>query len=352
MTSSRIIVLRAVACAGVVASFCSAVAGDAPMFEFVGVSDRPGKVFDALNDGRLVAVDGDQILIELAAGAGEYALGGLLPAGSISEFGASFVSVSPDGSRLAIGDGRFGSAEVHLVEVADLSGGIVSPQSFVQENFDAAWMNNHQLAISHADPVSFLGRVTILDMLSGDRVSLIDIDGASSGVTFASDGSILVGNGFDTVGGATGEVRSFASSLIDDALAGRIGPIAFGSGALVTDLLSAASLRFDADGHLFVGGGDFIAGDAEYFAILDDEAVREAIAGGVAAGIDDAFTDDPNALDFSFYGAEYNAVTGEWIVSNFDDPFLYHYRLIPAPAGGVAMLALFVATRRRRPRDD
>lgn len=333
-------------------SLISAVALAAPPLEHRGNQSGPGGTFDVLADGRLVGMNGTSIMVETAARSGQFTIAGFFDAGLISEFGASFLSLSPDGSRFVVGDGNFGGARVYEVAMSELNGGTVNYRAFGHENFSAAWYDNNRLAIAAADPSTFLGEVRILDLSSGVSTRVLALDGSSAGVAFDQRGDLYTGNGFDVLpgGSATGDVRAFLRGDIAEILDGQRPELEFASdGQFVGRVLSAGSLTFDAVGNLFIGGGDFGSGEIDYFAVADGAAVDRASRGGSPLDWLDLFLDDPDAEPFSFYNARFNAITNEWLVASGSSLTLYRYGAIPAP-GAMAITALGVGSLSRRRR--
>ncbi len=337
----------------------SMVYADAPQLAFTGSQNGPGGVWDVTSTGQIVSIVGDSIYIETSSGSGIYDTIGLLPSGTIAPWGASFIELSPDGSQIAFGDNYFGTGHIYTVGLSDLNGGIISPTGYLHENYDAAWMNNGQIALSYGNPDTFLGEIAILDLTSGISTSVVTIGGASSGVALSSDGSLLIGNGFDMLpgGSETGEIRSFDNRTLDLVLNGDRGILDFETeGTLIADLLSAANFRFDTEGNFFVGGGDFFggSGDFEYFALLDNDAVADAILGNGPVLTSDMFTDDPNSELSSLYSARYSEATDEWLISSF--PFggtqtIYRYA-IPSPGGLIVLMVAFCGISCNRQRNQ
>jgi len=107
--------------------------------------------------------------------------------------------------------------------VNDLNGGSIHHRSFAHENFAAAWYDNDRIAISAADPNTFLGEVRVLDLGSGQSTALLSLDGASAGVSFDHQGNLFTGNGFDLLPGGsdTGDIRAFLASDIAEVLSGQ-----------------------------------------------------------------------------------------------------------------------------------
>jgi hypothetical protein len=174
----------------------------------------------------------------------------------------SFVKLSPDGTRVALGLG-FGQPLL-VFPTSLLSAG--SPpelighsevQSYEVGYYDAAWMPDSRRLVVNGGAwpdQPFASAVGLLDTsMSGDtgRALVTGLPGASSGVAVDSQGNVLTGLGFaaeDT--NRTGEIRIFSGSQIG-------GAVDYESGTLVAmNVLSAAFLSLDHDGNLVVGGGD------------------------------------------------------------------------------------------------
>lgn len=321
------------------------VLADVPPYSLVGTFSAPTGTWDVLPDGRVIGLTGATFVVESAPGAGDYgALGSVDPA-LISPFGATFIRVSPDGSRIAIGDNNFGpSASVLLVNAAALNlGGPAPVASVAAANTEAVWTSNSTLFVSGFGSSPSVSRIDA-DALTAALV--VDNVGSGSGGV-ASDGTrLFVGVGFDfgPAGGDTGLVRAFDLASLGGLASP---PVEFDSGAAVADALSASSLGFDALGNLLVGGGDFFAGsdDFGYAAVVDAAAVAAALAGGPIS---------PDAAELrlspfgpgAFYSVRFNAFTGELLVS--DGALIARYA-VPAPAAGAALaLAGVFAARRRR----
>jgi len=201
----------AVACA--IGALAVPALASVPSYTLVGSYSAPTGAWDVLSDGRLVSIDSSGVIrAQSQVNGASFSRVGSIDGALISSFGASFLSVSGDGSTLAIGDGNFGAgASVYTVDVASLStSGASLATGFAVGNFAGAWLDGSTLAISGSDNASGASVVTRLDTLTGDtRVLVNDLAGASGGV--ATDGQYLyTGNGFSFGGGSdTGEVRAF-----------------------------------------------------------------------------------------------------------------------------------------------
>jgi hypothetical protein len=302
---------------------------------------------DVLPDGRLIGIASDgRILVQTAVNAGTYvqagAIDGAVFDGAFGNFGASFISVSPDGSRLAIGDnGAFN--RVHFVDTGSLAPIATSPTVFAAApNFDGAWADGSSLYVSGFGSAAGVWRIDVAGLTSTQVVS--NATGGAGGIAIRG-GHIFAGDGFNTAdGGApTGNVRAFDLA----ALAGAGSAVSFDIGTLVADALSASPVRFDSAGNMLIGGGDFFAGSSDFgfAAVVDSEAILAALEGGPLAP-DSAELRLSPAGGFAYYGVEFNEFTGEVLV--FADGTAYRYA-VPAPAC-LSLLALggVAAMRRRR----
>jgi hypothetical protein len=111
------------------------------------------------------------------------------------------------------------------------------------------------------------------------------IPGASGGLAFDADGNLVTGIGYDAMGARTGEITVFAAADVDTALAmGAGGALDYeDDGYLVANnLSSAASLGFDADGNLLVGGGDVFGTTGNYGGadLVDASVITRVLMGG------------------------------------------------------------------------
>ncbi len=205
----------------------------------------------------------------------------------------SFVRISPDGSRIALG---LGFARDLLVLPTSILDPVAPPlldahpqvDRFAVGYFDAAWLDGTSKLVLSA----FTG-VSLLDLEGGGApVPLVTggpLDAAGSGGVAvvhrpgsATDGALLVGIGFDPATGRTGEIRAFSAVELAAAIAAGT-PLDFEAGALVAErVLSANSLAVDPAGNLVVGGGDFLSADPDesgYAALVAAEVLERALAG-------------------------------------------------------------------------
>lgn len=267
-----------------------------------------GVAGDALADGRLLAATGLRLYVETTAGSGAWCEAGVLP------FGAepTFVAVSPSGTRIAVGMNpaivvfdlsALGSCAGPIPALADV--GVV----FSVSHYDGVWMDEGRLALSV--PGEVLEASVSTDGSVSTRTLVTNIGGASAGVGLDANGNLFTGNGFDLAAGGseTGWIKAFAPS------SWAIGPADFeNAGVFVGDVLSAVGLRFDGDGNLCVGGGDFGSGDTGYVGVIRSGALHTALGGGGPVNTSDpeqvrrlAPTADP----FAFHGVVINRARGE-----------------------------------------
>jgi len=308
----------------------------------------------ALPDGRLLMVTGNSVYLETGVATASFDEVAMLDA---SQTGGStdpaFLSISPNGSRIAIGAGFNKPVAVFATSAlgtpdapTTLTSGSVADY-FAVGHFDAAWYDNNSLALT-AGNFGQPAFVSLLDTTSAPNnptnpLIITNIQGASSGIAFDSDGRLYTANGFANGNASdTGNIRAFDAA---DWLAGADFEA---EGTLVGDILSGNALRFDAEGNLFVGGGDFGNFDAGYLGVVNADALAEALAGFGPIDSGDAgqlARLDPRGDGFGFFSSAYNAATGELYVTDSDT----WYATIPAPTT-LALLAAagFFARSRRR----
>lgn len=347
--------LRVCAAAMTLAGIGRPALAGVPAYTLVGAYDLPGPgaQFDVLPDGRLLAISGQDFLVQDSVNTTGWTVAGSLDGASpIASYGASFLSLSPDGQTVAVGDNTFGpGTSVYLVATSSLAP--MTPSSAIgvlAPNYQAHWLNGSTLFVSGSGAESVVSEITLTGPTANVRTAVSDIGGASSGVT--SDGQYLyVGNGFSFgPGSATGEVRAIPLSLIT----GASSPASFTiDGTPVAHALSADSLGFDAFGNMLIGGGDFFGGGEFGFAsVVDGADVAGALIGGPAATTSLALTP---RLATDSYSVRLNSVTGELLVTYFDNTTfapgatVYRYA-IPAPGAlpALALAGALAAGRRRR----
>ena len=307
----------------------------------------------ALADGRLVMVTGNSVFLESGVGTAVFDEVAILDASQTGgAVDPSFLSVSPDGSRIAIGAG-FGKPVAVFATSAlgtpdaptTLTSGSLADY-FAVGHYDAAWYDNQHLALSAGDFgsaafVSFLD--TSSDPASPDNDLVITgIAGSSAGIAFDAAGRLYTANGYaDGSGSMTGNIRAFDSGEWG------AGADFETDGVLIGDVLSGGSMRFDPEGNLFVGGGDFGDFDAGYLGVLNAYAIADALAGHGPIDPSDPLDLkrlDPRGDGFGWFGSAVNALTGELYVTDGDT----WYATVPTPGVLGAFLAGAAMQRRRR----
>jgi hypothetical protein len=216
------------------------------------------------------------------------------------------------------------------------------------------WIDSQLLAIT-----SF-GSLQVLNTATSAVETIVNIGGGfSAGVTIDADGNIYTGNGFDSAAGGseTGWIKAFSQADWQNAFATDT-PLDFETdGTPIADLLTAASLGFDATGNFFVGGGDFFggSGDLGYAALVDASAIATAFAGSqttppiTSSSPTDVlrkFNSPPDTVAAQlppFWN--FNRATGELMLGyTFGDGTVYVYA-VPEPAAGMlATLAVLMLT--------
>lgn len=307
-----------------------------PPYTLVGSFVAPSPVFGVGPDGRTYAVVGDSIVRQEALGGSAFSTVATLPAGTTSPFGASFVRFSPDGTRVAIGDGKFdATASVYVLDAGSLGAGGPATviASAVTPNFDGVWASDGRLFVTGSrasDFASIINRVDLPASAGGSSAvtTVISGVGAGSGGVAVHEGQLFAGCGYLP----TGEVRTFD-------LAALAGPssVPFANGTLFGSVLSASPLDFDEFGNLLVGGGDSFSGTSEY---------------GYAAVVDPADPSHPLHLSpagtSAVYSVAFNDATHELFVLDSLSLTVHRYAVPAAPGLTVPVVGGLWAARRRR----
>lgn len=211
----------------------------------------------------------------------------LAVAGTPEFMDPSFLEISPRGTRVALGIGYLKplyvfAPEVLSVESPPLLGaegkGLVLDVNY----YDATWLDERYLFINAG---SFVGsEVYALDterLNPGlSPIAIVGgIPGASAGITFDSSGNLVTGIGY---GVATGQLKIWTAAEVRAALEGDTLDYESSGHLLAEGVLSAASLGFDSEGNLLVGGGDVFgaSGDYGYAALLRREVIERVLDGG------------------------------------------------------------------------
>ncbi len=248
---------------------------------------------------RLVAATGRTIYLWKTFGGKEWLPIAVLDNGA-PEMDPSFLAISPDGEKVALGTGL--GMPLYVVPTALLSTeappllaqGLQRVRSWRLDYYWGCFRDGRYLFINTGGVEYGTSYIYAIDTESSSQneITLIigPIPGASAGLAFDAHGNLVTGIGWDPDDQRTGELRIFGASKIDDALGGG-GSLDYGvDGEVVAEgILSAAFLGFDDDGNLLVGGGDVFgtSGHYGYAVIIDAVAVQRAAGGGVPASSDE-----------------------------------------------------------------
>ncbi len=321
-------------------------------------------VFDVLSDGRVIVLYLANVYVEDAVGTGAFTLRGTLSDADMPSsedgWGAAFIRVSPDGTKIAAGNNG-GAYPWHNFEVGVFDFPALSGGWFGINHYDAEWYDDTHLALT-AGAFGSPSIVTVLDTTSSytapENPTVIEnIGGSSGGVTFDSVENLYTGNAYKVDGPSeTGEIKVFDNGAWTPALSGEQALDFETAGALVIDILSAASLGFDAEGNLHVGGGDWYGGtgDINCAALVRASAVSDAVAGLGPADPDDSTEvrrfDPDESVDDSFYTVNYNPTTRQlYLTDSWTSNTVYVYTAPSEPIPtmsewGVVVMALSLFT--------
>ncbi len=289
----------------------------------------PTGLYDLLPDGRLLSIDpAGNVLIQDTQNASTYSAVGSIGSVNSDGFGPAFVSISPDGSTIAVGNNEFNNTNAVLFfDTASATTGSASPiNSILTLHFAGDWSDNQTLFVSGADSTTFGTVVNRLDLnQSASTTVIVPAGGFSGGVAITGD-TLYAGEG------DTGSVYAFDLAT----LATATNSVAINSGSFTTAHESAGSIDTDPFGNLIVAGGVFDFGSGTF--------------SGSAAVIDPLTQDKliltPAGSD-AFYGSYFNDATNQLIVTANGTAYVY---AIPAP-GVLAPMALGLIALGRRNRN-
>lgn len=277
-------------------------------------------LIDNLPDGRLIILSVADVYIEDAVGTRTFSFAGTLPDADISEFGAAFIKVSPDGTRIAVGNfgGKsFINFEVGVFSLDDLEG-----TWFTANHFAGVWVDHNNIALTGGEFGS-PAFVSILDTTSPNpsvpiNTMIIDgIGGASAGIAIDVDGNLHTANGFDdfnpTTPSTTGTIKAFNIADWMHAWTTET-PLDFEKqGTEIATILSAYALDFDAMDNLFIGGGNSGV-DENNVALVNATAIQGVLSGGGridTQNMADVRRFDPDSRNNNFYFVAHNPVANE-----------------------------------------
>lgn len=334
-----------------------------PFFDFAQFASpatfqRPAAdAIDVLPDGRIIALSGANVFIETAVGSKTFpATPNATLAGLNLGSAAAFLRVSPDGSRIAVGNNggpSFSDFRIGVYATADFSGQVFSGLP----HYDARFFGNNELIISRggatfADPSSVVALDVTQDPMSAvTRLLVSGIGGASAGVFVDAAGRLVTGNGFQNSGPSqTGDIRSFGPGEWQPGLSGGPAVNFETGGTLVARLLGAASLGFDSEGNLLVGGGEF-NGQPDYAGIVRASRYLDTLAGMASPVTASEMVDlrqlfpQPVSV-FSSHSWTWNPVLGEGYLTRFGESTTWV--VVPEPVSVVLLAAGGAVLLRRR----
>lgn len=308
---------------------CAAHADLSNPYQLVGSYALPGSTYDLLPDGRLLGIAPDgTVSVQNAPNSSSYTNVGSIGSVNSSGFGPAFVSISPDGSTLAVGNNEFSASNAVLFfdTAAATTGSATATSTIVTPNFQAAWNGNDTLYVSGADASTFDTVVNRLDVTPGTSTTVITPAGAFSGGVAVNAGGVYAG------AGDSGDVHRFDSATLDAA----VSPVSLASGAFIGSHASAGSIEFDSLGNTVIAGGVFDFGSGTYTgsALVFDPTNM------------DSQTLAPEGMD-AFYGAFFNNATDQLVVTVDGTAYVY---AVPSPTTAAPLLAALVACTRRRSR--
>ncbi len=231
---------------------------------------------------RFLAAAGSTVFLQKNFGASLW-----LPVANVPEnMDPSFLKITPSGRKIALGTGFYKPLYIFpssiLSSVMPLGlNGAAGTMRMDANYFDAAWRDERYLFV---DGEATLGsRVYAIDTTSKTPEQLLPIvtgiPGASAGLTFDHSGDLITGIGY---GEKTGQLKIWSAQEVALALAGASLAYSNTGHVLADGILSAASLGVDADGNLFVGGGDAFGGSGHlgYAGLIRSAVLQRVLEGG------------------------------------------------------------------------
>jgi hypothetical protein len=257
--------------------------------------------------GRLIAATGTKVFLQDAVDSDSWT-----QVGSVNvAMDASFIKVSPDGTKVALGMGYdknllvFPTSLLTGGGITDLTGSTNTTtfHQSVVKYYDAAWVDNNHLVINGGnwdeatDTASNVG-IGCLDITDdlNEPVNIINTyPGSSSGVTVDADKNLIFGNGYDYNNNATtGELVLLPHDVwwVNNALNTSNLPKSYSTARKFADnVLSAAHLGFDNEKNLHVGGGQFVSSGPNlengYAVLINKKVITDTAASSTTGVIDE-----------------------------------------------------------------
>lgn len=318
-------------------SICAALSASGaatPALADIGISYQlietfalPQGAFDLLPDGRLIAIDGQgTVSIQSAPNSSLFTLAGSVGQVNANAFWPSFVSVSPNGTTLAIGNNEFNAANAVLFfDASEALSGLASPlSSITAPNFAGTWAGSDTFYVSGAEAANFATGVFRLDVANGTSTEILAPAGTFSAGVSIANGSLLAGEG------DTGNVYAFDLATLGVAT----DPVSIASGTLIASHSSAGAIDTDPYGNIIIAGGafDFATGQITGSAAVIDPITQEKLV------LTPAGTS-------TFYNAYFNEALNQLVVTAGGTAYVY---AVPAPASAALLALGLLATPRRR----
>jgi len=209
----------------------------------------------------------------------------------------SFIVTTPNGEKIALGMGLeqplyvFPTSLLSVDEPPDLTT-VAGVRAYAHSYYDAAFRDGRYLFFNAgAGPQgdeAYTSAIYVVDTEidgpSAISLAIANIPGASAGIVFDEAGDLITGNGYDDDEQETGELRIFTAADIAGSIESGV-PLLYRESGLVVakNVLSAASLGIDAEGNLFVGGGDVVGretGQLGFAAVIDHGVLKRVLDGG------------------------------------------------------------------------
>ena len=253
--------------------------------------------------GRILAATGKTIYLQKTYGPTRSDPEHWLKVATVSNnMDPSFIRISPDGTKIALGLGYGQPLLVFPTSLLDPD----NPPLLIDANgnpapgvivynvnyYDADWVDNRYLVINGGQwpgpPYgSGVGVLDTSDPNDQGKALITNIPGASSGIAVDADGNLVVGIGYASgPPNRTGEIKVWNSSEWSTS---PDSPLDYEANnrLVAQNVLSAAYLGFDEEGNLHVGGGDAFGtgGAAENgYAALISKTVIDRVADPAGPG--------------------------------------------------------------------
>ncbi|MFA6242929.1 MAG: hypothetical protein WC655_18460 [Candidatus Hydrogenedentales bacterium] len=243
-----------------------------------------GVVVAPMQDGRLLVWNGGELFEQ-----GGVNLDFFTQVASGYPGDASFLAISPDATRAALGAGYSGA--ITVVNLASPGTPVATVNTV--NNYSGAWISNTQLIINRAiylgpGPYDYdLPELVLVDFSGTPTFKVVVENVGTYSASIAVDPALQY---LYTADGWTGETRRFAVADLVNAFNTNT-PLAWPAGSLIGTFNSGGPVAVDNDGNLVIGGFGSI------------QTVNPST--GLVVG-----SYDPVGTGFEFYNASYNPFTG------------------------------------------